>query len=47
MPQCVPAMSPAALNKAIPTIVIDGAMVRGVMKRKTKPTTPASSQMLN
>ncbi len=31
MPQCEPAILPAVLNKEIPSIVIIGAIVRGVM----------------
>ncbi len=40
MPQWLPAMFPAAPNKEIPTIVIAGAMVNGVMNFKMSPKAP-------
>ena len=40
MPQCLPAIFPAAPKSDNPTITIAGAIVSGVMNRKINPTIP-------
>ena len=40
MPQCLPAMFPAAPKSDNPTITIAGAIVSGVMNRRINPTIP-------
>jgi len=47
MPQCFPARLPAALKRNRPIIVIAGAMVNGVMNRKTNPITPNLDNIFN
>lgn len=41
MPQCLPAMFPAAPKSDNPTMTMAGAIVRGVMNRRIKPTIPS------
>lgn len=40
MPQCLPAMLPAGPKRETPTMTMAGAMVSGVMNRRTSPTIP-------